>query len=649
MNNHQYQHNHECSCEHHHEHHHDESKHKLILIVVTIFLLVTAKIIENNFSLETWQLLLVYLVPYFTVGYGTLKEAWEGITSGDIFNENFLMTIATTGALGIGFLPGAENEFVEAVAVMLFFQIGEMFEGYAEGKSRDSISHLMNLRPESADVERDGGVVCVSPEMVSPGEIIVVKPGAKIPIDGFVTEGSSSLNTVALTGESVPRDVSEGDEVISGCINISGLLKIRTTKTFGECAVSKIIKLVESADANKSKSESFITKFSRIYTPVVVITAIILAFLPPFFATETYGNALSVWLYRALIFLVVSCPCALVISVPLTFFGGIGGASRNGILVKGSNYMDTLANIGTIVFDKTGTLTHGQFAVESVHPNMISEKELLHLAAHVEHFTTHPVGAALRDAFPDEALDGCKISDVEEIPGRGIRADVEGKIVCAGNSKFMQQLGIECDSVSKSGTIIHVSIDNSYAGYIVISDKLKSDSADTISRLKKLGVNKTVMLTGDREEVAKEVAAKLNLDEYHAGLLPDAKVSQVERLLSEVSDGKKLAFVGDGINDAPVLKRADIGIAMGGLGSDAAIEAADIVIMDDKPSKIADAVLISRRTISIARQNVIFAIGVKILVLLLAALGVANMWMAVFADVGVTVVAVINAMRALRK
>ena len=619
--------------------------------------MVLAVVIEHKFQLPTWQLLLVYLVPYLVIGHDTLKEAAEGIAHGHAFDEHFLMSVATIGALCIGFLPGAENQFPEAVFVMLFFQVGELFEGYAEGKSRESISHLMDIRPDYANVAcGDAQLQKVSPDQVEVGSVIVVRPGEKVPLDGVVIEGTSSLNTVALTGESMPREITVDDEVISGCINLSGVIRVRTTKNFGESTVSKIIELVENASEHKSQSEAFITRFARIYTPIVVCAAIAIAILPPLYIAVansslfTFHSSFPTWLYRALMFLVVSCPCALVISVPLTFFGGIGGASRHGILVKGANYMDILAKIKTVVFDKTGTLTHGQFAVEAVHPDTCSEHQLLHLAAHVEHFSTHPIGAALRDAFPDEATDGCRISDIEEIAGHGIVASVEEHRVAVGNTKLMDSIGAKWHDCHHVGTIIHVAIDGVYAGHIVINDKIKDDSADAITQLKALGVEKTVMLTGDRKEVADHVAKQLHIDEYHAELLPADKVTFMDEIVTnqQSTANSQTLFVGDGINDAPVLARADIGIAMGGLGSDAAIEAADVVIMDDQPSKIALAIRIARRTLSIAHQNVYFAIGVKVAVLLLATFGLATMWLAVFADVGVTVLAVLNAMRALR-
>ena len=678
---HLHEHEHHCDCcshEHHHEehhthhsheahefheHHHDHEGHEhhhyehslkkqLWLIIATVVLLIVAVLIERriivNCQLSIVNLLLIYLVPYLLIGHETLHEAWEGIIHGEAFNEHFLMSVATIGALLIGFLPGAETQYPEAVFVMLFFQVGELFEGYAEGKSRDSIAHLMDIRPDIAHVEGSGSED-VSPDAVAVGSIIVVKPGEKVPLDGVVVEGASALNTVALTGESLPRDVNVGDEVISGCVNLSGVLRVRTTKAFGESTVSKIISLVEHAGERKSQSETFITRFARIYTPIVVFAALALAIIPTLF-----GGNFATWLYRALMFLVVSCPCALVISVPLTFFGGIGGASRKGILIKGANYMDVLSKVDTVVFDKTGTLTHGQFAVEAVHPDACDERELLHLAAHVEHFSTHPIGAALRDAFPDEATDGCEVSDVEEIAGHGIRARVGDKIVCVGNTKMMDAIGAKWHDCHHIGTIIHVAIDGEYAGHIVINDQIKPDSAEAIDALKALGIARTAMLTGDRKEVASHVAQTLGLSEYHAELLPADKVSFIEGLSRNKEGGTRkektptLAFVGDGINDAPVLARADVGITMGGLGSDAAIEAADVVLMDDKPSKIALAIRIARRTLAIARQNVIFAIGVKVAVLILATFGIATMWLAVFADVGVTVLAVLNAMRALR-
>lgn len=643
-----------CHC-HEHSHENGSMKHQIALIVATAILLVVAIVIEKNFDLPTWQLLLIYLVPYLLIGHETLHEAWEGIMDKDPFNEHFLMAVATIGALCIGFLPGVESEFLEAVFVMLFFQIGELFEGYAEGKSRESISHLMDIRPDSANVERDGQIVVVSPDDVAVGETIVVKPGEKVPLDGIVIEGASSLNTVALTGESVPRDVKEGDEVFSGCVNLSGLLHLQTTKDFDESTVSKIIELVENAGENKSKSETFITRFARIYTPIVVFAALALAILPPLFS-GVFSQSFPVWLSRALIFLVVSCPCALVISVPLTFFGGIGGASRNGILVKGANYMDVLAKVNTVVMDKTGTLTQGVFSVVAVHDHGCDESHaallnsrLLHLAAHVEHFSTHPIAEALRMAYPEAGGDECEVSQVEEIAGCGIRAVVNGDVVCVGNPKMMEREGVRHHVCNASGTIVHVSVNGEYEGHIVINDRIKEDAGQAIAEMKSLGVSRMVMLTGDLASEAAYVAKQLGIDEVHAELLPTDKVAHVERLMKTRGENETLAFVGDGINDAPVLARADVGIAMGGLGSDAAIEAADVVLMDDHPSKLALAIKIARRTIRIARQNVAFAIGVKLIVLLLAAFGLATMWMAVFADVGVTVLAVLNAMRALKK
>lgn len=634
---------------HDNEHEHGSLRSQLVLITVTVLLLIAAVVIEKTCHLAPWQLLLVYLVPYLLIGHDTLREAAEGVISGDMFNEHFLMTIATIGALCIGFFPGAETEYPEAVFVMLFFQIGELFEGYAEGQSRKSIAHLMDIHPDVAYVKRGGQVAIVAPADVAIGETIVIKPGEKVPLDGVVLSGTSALNTLALTGESVPRDVAVGDDVISGCINLTGVVEVRTTKTFGESTVSKILNMVEAADQRKSRSESFITRFARIYTPVVVFLALALALIPPLVLTGSFADLFPLWLNRALIFLVVSCPCALVISVPLTFFGGIGGASRSGILIKGSNDIDALNQIDTVVFDKTGTLTCGQFDVEAVHPDHLDANHLLHLAAHVEHFTTHPIGAALREAFPNEATDGCLVTDVQEIAGQGITARVNGQTVSVGNTKLMDAVGAQWHSCHRVGTIIHVAVDGVYAGHIVVGDRIKPDSAEAIVLLRKQGVRHTVMLTGDREEVAADVARTLGIDEYHAELLPTDKVTHVERLLAAQRPGHTLAFVGDGINDAPVLKRVDVGIAMGALGSDAATEAAEVVLMDDKPSKVARAIAIARRTTRIAHQNVWLAIGVKVAVLALATVGLSNMWMAVMADVGVTVVAVLNAMRALRK
>lgn len=638
-----------CHEHHHHEHHHEHDeggvKKRLVVIITAAVLLAGAVIIEKNCNLEVWQLLLVYLVPYLVAGFDTLKEAVEGIAEGDIFNENFLMTVATAGALCIGFLPNTETQFPEAVFVMLFFQIGELFEDYAQGKSRKSIAHLMDIRPDAANVIRDGKILTVSPEEVKVGETIVVTSGGKIPLDGVVTDGTSALNTAALTGESLPKDVTVGDEVISGCINLSGVLQIKTTKTFGESTVSRIIELVEHSSERKSRSEAFITRFARIYTPIVVFAAIALAFLPPLFSGD-FAGTFPTWLGRALIFLVVSCPCALVISVPLTFFGGIGGASRQGILVKGGNYIDALSKVRTVVFDKTGTLTEGKFTVEAVHPELYGKEQILHLAAHVEHFSTHPIGAALREAFPEEATDDCQTGEYQEFAGEGISAKVGEMKVFVGNTKFMARAGVQWHECHCKGTIIHVAINGLYAGHIVINDKIKDDAAATVGNLKKMGVDRLVMLTGDKADVAGDIAAKIGIREYYAELLPAGKVAHVEDMLADDGRSGLLAFVGDGINDAPVLSRSDVGIAMGALGSDAAIEAADVVLMDDKPSKIASAIKIARHTLAIAKQNVWFAIGVKLAVLGLAAIGLATMWMAVFADVGVTVLAVLNAMRA---
>ena len=610
----------------------------MVKIIVAAGLLLAAVIIEKKTDWATWQYLLLFLVPYLVVGWDTLKEAAEGLLHGEALSEDFLMSVATIGALCIGFLPGAQTQFPEAVFVMLFFQLGEWFEEKAEGNSRRSIAHLMDIRPDSAHVERGEELLTVHPEEVEPGEVIVIQPGEKVPMDGVVLEGRSSLDTVALTGESVPRSIREGDEILSGCVNQSGVLRVKTTKAFGESTASKILDLVENAASRKSRSESFITRFARIYTPVVVALAVLVAVVPGFITGEW-----ATWIYRGLLFLVVSCPCALVISVPLTFFGGLGGASRKGILIKGSNLMDKLAGLQTVVFDKTGTLTEGVFEVSAVHPEVIDQKELLHLAAHVERHSTHPIAVALRNAYPQEQ-DSCTIGDVEETAGHGIIASVNGKKVAVGNAKLMEKVGAAWHPCHHEGTLIHVAIDGVYAGHIVISDRIKADAAPALEALKAVGIRKTVMLTGDQESVAAAVAKQLHVDQFHAQLLPADKVSQVERLLPE----GPLAFVGDGINDAPVLTRADVGIAMGALGSDAAIEAADVVLMDDKPSKIAAAVRIARRTLRIARENIWLAVGIKVAVLILATLGLATMWMAVFADVGVTVLAVLNAMRTLK-
>ena len=621
---------------------------KLLRIILTAVLLAGAWLVEHFVALPMWQVLLVYLVPYLVISYDVLGEAIEGVMEGDPFDENFLMSIATIGALLIGFLPGAEPQFIEGVFVMLFFQLGELFEHYAEDKARDSISELMDIRPDVANVERNGVVARVSPEEVKIGETVIVKPGEKIPLDGKVLEGTSSLNTVALTGESMPRDVSAGMDVISGCVNLSGVLKVRVDKPYSESTAAKIIQLVEQAGDNKSRSESFIRRFARVYTPIVVIAALALAVIPPFFY-DSYAPAFGIWLYRALTFLVVSCPCALVISIPLTFFAGIGGASHKGILIKGGNYMDALTKLSTVVFDKTGTLTKGTFEVEAIHPEKLSEQELLHLAAHVERFSTHPIAIALRTAYAKEK-DNCSVDNIQETAGQGITATVNGKKVSVGNARLMTALGMEIPvckrCVSHIGTMVHVAVDGEYAGHIIISDQLKADAIEAIEQLKALGVRKTVMLTGDKREVAEQVAEQTKVTEYYAELLPADKVSHVERLIAEKSGNETIAFVGDGINDAPVLARADVGIAMGALGSDAAIEAADVVLMDDKPSKIALAIELSRRTIFIAKENAWFAIGIKVAVLLLATFGMASMGLAVFADVGVMVLAVLNAMRA---
>ena len=590
-----------------------------------------------------------YLVPYLIIGYDILCKAFKGVKNRQPFDESLLMAIATLGAIILAVYE--DGDYTEAIGVMLFYQIGEWFQSYAVGKSRRNISELMDIRPDYANVERENGQLeAVDPDEVEVGTIIVVKPGEKIPIDGEVVEGSSTLNTSALTGESLPREVESGDEVISGCININGLLKIRTTKEFGESTVSKILDLVENASSRKSKAEDFISKFARVYTPAVVAAAIALALVPPFVRMGFMGVPADwdVWIYRALTFLVISCPCALVISIPLSFFAGIGGASKAGVLVKGSNYLETLSKVKTVVFDKTGTLTKGVFQVTAAHPQEMSEKELLHLAAHVERYSTHPIAASLRAAYPNES-DSCRVEAVEEIAGEGIRAHVNGNVVCVGNSKMMEAVGAEWYDCHRhaAGTVIHVSINGRYAGHVIISDVVKETSKAAIAALKSVGVARTVMLTGDAKEVADAVAKELGIDQVRSELLPADKVQNVEELLMENKGNGNLAFVGDGINDAPVLTRADIGIAMGAMGSDAAIEAADVVLMDDDPMKISHAIRISRKCLDIVNQNTWFSIGIKLVVLLLGAVGIANMWFAIFADVGVMILAVLNAMRAL--
>ena len=591
----------------------------------------------------------LYLVPYLIIGYDILWKAFKGVKNRQPFDESLLMAIATLGAIILAVYE--DGDYTEAIGVMLFYQIGEWFQSYAVGKSRRNISELMDIRPDYANVERENGQLeAVDPDEVEVGTIIVVKPGEKIPIDGEVVEGSSTLNTSALTGESLPREVESGDEVISGCININGLLKIRTTKEFGESTVSKILDLVENASSRKSKAEDFISKFARVYTPAVVAAAIALALVPPFVRMGFMGVPADwdVWIYRALTFLVISCPCALVISIPLSFFAGIGGASKAGVLVKGSNYLETLSKVKTVVFDKTGTLTKGVFQVTAAHPQEMSGKELLHLAAHVERYSTHPIAASLRAAYPNES-DSCRVEAVEEIAGEGIRAHVNGNVVCVGNSKMMEAVGAEWYDCHRhaAGTVIHVSINGRYAGHVIISDVVKETSKAAIAALKSVGVARTVMLTGDAKEVADTVAKELGIDQVRSELLPADKVQNVEELLLENKGNGNLAFVGDGINDAPVLTRADIGIAMGAMGSDAAIEAADVVLMDDDPMKISQAIRISRKCLAIVNQNTWFSIGIKLVVLLLGAVGIANMWFAIFADVGVMILAVLNAMRAL--
>ncbi len=588
----------------------------------------------------------LYLIPYLIIGFDILKKAFQGILNRQVFDENFLMAVATVGAIAIGLFES--GDYTEAVAVMLFYQIGELFQSYAVGKSRRNISALMDIRPDYANVEEGGRLVRVDPDEVEIGTVIVVQPGEKIPIDGVVTGGSASLNTSALTGESLPRDVKVGDEVISGCIDMTGVLKIRTSKEFGESTVSKVLELVENSSSRKSRSENFISRFARYYTPAVCYSALALALLPPLCRLIFLGLSpeWSVWVYRALTFLVISCPCALVISIPLSFFAGIGGASREGILVKGSNYLETLSRTKCVVFDKTGTLTQGVFEVNAVHHNRLEEKKLLEYAALAESASSHPISKSLQRAYGEE-IDRSRVGEIQEISGNGVIAKVDGLTVAAGNDKLMKSLNVTWHDCHRTGTIIHMAIDGSYAGHIVISDRLKETSSQAVRSLKAAGVEKTVMLTGDSRRVAEETAASLGIDEVYAELLPGDKVAKVEELLAQKPERGKLAFVGDGINDAPVLSRADIGIAMGAMGSDAAIEAADVVLMDDDPQKIAKAIRISRKCLRIVYENIVFAIGIKLVCLILGALGIANMWLAIFADVGVMIIAVLNAIRAL--
>lgn len=588
----------------------------------------------------------LFLIPYLIAGYDVLLKAARNIGNGQVFDENFLMTIATVGAFALVLFPDSQPHMAEGAAVMLFYQVGELFQGYAVGKSRQSIADMMDIAPDFANVMRDGKLVQVDPYEIGVGDEIVVKPGERVPLDGTIVEGSTQLDTAALTGESVPRHVEEGAEVISGCVNMTGKITVKVSKPFEQSTVSRILELVESASEKKAQTENFITRFARYYTPIVTIGALVLAVLPPLLFDQSWSD----WIERGLTFLVVSCPCALVISVPLSFFGGIGGASRLGILVKGGNYLEALSHTETVVFDKTGTLTNGSFNVVAVHPDAAAEVNpdlILSIAAHAEAYSDHPIAVSVKEAFTGE-IDQSRIADVREEGGHGVRAVVDERVVLVGNDKLMREEGIAYHDCELTGTILHVSIDGKYAGHIIIADVVKEDAAECIKRLHAAGVRKTVMLTGDRAEVAKAVAEKLGLDEYHGKLLPEDKVNQVERLLGETSERGKLAFVGDGINDAPVLTRADIGIAMGAMGSDAAIEAADIVLMDDKPSKIASAIRIARKTMRIVWQNIVFALGVKFAVLVLAAVGLATMWLAVFADVGVAILAILNAMRCMR-
>ena len=617
-------------------------KRTLLRLVVTAVLLA----IVTQLPLTGVPRLLAYLVPYLIVGYDILYKAGKGLLKRQPFDECLLMAVATLGALALAIYE--DGDYLEAIAVMLFYQVGELFQGYAVGRSRRDITGLMDIRPDYANVEQDGQLVRVAPESVAVGTEIVVQPGEKVPLDGVITVGSSQLNTVALTGESLPRNVQPGDAALSGSVNAGGLLRLRTTKAFGESTASKILALVENASSRKSRAEAFITRFARVYTPIVVYAAVALAVLPPLVHQFVLAAepAWGIWVYRALTFLVISCPCALVISIPLSFFAGLGGASRQGVLIKGSNYLEALAQVGTVVFDKTGTLTKGVFQVTALHPETIDEEELLHLAAHVERFSTHPIAVSLKEAFRHED-DGCTVEDVQEVAGQGVRAQVNGHAVAVGNAKLMQAEGAKWHDCEKTGTIVHVAMDGTYMGHIVIADVIKEHAAAAITALRAQGVRQTVMLTGDSRKVAEDVAGQLGLDACYSELLPVDKVAQVEQLLKKQTGESRLAFVGDGINDAPVLARADVGIAMGALGSDAAIEAADVVLMDDDPAKIAVAQRIARRTMRIVHQNIVGSIGVKVLVLALSAVGLANMWAAIFADVGVMVLAVLNAMRAL--
>lgn len=615
-----------------------KQKKMLIRILISAAVLTAAKLLpaEDWVSWGNWISTALFLISYLVIGWDVLWRAVRNIAHGQVFDENFLMAIATIGAF-------VTSEYAEGVAVMLFYQVGELFQSYAVGRSRQSISALMDIRPDYANIERDGQLEQIDPDEVAVGDTIVIKAGEKIPLDGVVLEGTSTVDTAALTGESLPRSIAPGDDVISGCINQSGLLRVRVTKEFGESTVAKILDLVENSSSKKAKAENFITKFARYYTPAVVIGALLLAVLPPLF----FGGEWADWVHRALIFLVISCPCALVISVPLSFFGGIGGASKCGILVKGSNYLEVLSKAEMVVFDKTGTLTKGVFNVTAIHPDSFTEGELLELAALAESYSDHPISRSLKEAYGKE-LDTARVTSTEELSGRGVRAVIDGKTVCVGNDKLMEEIGVQWHPCHRVGTTVHVAVNGLYVGHLVISDEVKPDAAKAIAALKQQGVRKTVMLTGDAKAVGENVAQSLGLDEVHTELLPADKVDQVEKLLGEKSEQGKLVFVGDGINDAPVLSRADVGIAMGALGSDAAIEAADIVLMDDQPSKIAVAMQIAKKTLRIVMQNIVFALGVKAIVLILGALGMANMWEAVFADVGVSVIAILNASRALR-